>query len=149
MKGNCYEANFNELTKRVNGVPVYHAEGDWVLVHAMRENASEWWGGHAFLLDRENNKVWDYSNGKVQTWDKDEIYKTWNIQEDGDKMYFEYNYIRAIEMCLDSGHYGSWELLYEDWKAEGWIEYITEYFMPTFQPLQHQMRLEMEDKKKA
>jgi len=145
MKGNCYEANFNEFTKRVSGKPTYN-EGNWVLVHAMREITSEWWGGHAFLLDKENNKVWDYSNGKVQSWDKDEIFKTWNIQEDGDRMYFEYNYVRALQMALDTGHYGSWELLFEDWKDEEWMTYMTNYFMPTFQPLQHQMRLEHDKK---
>ena len=114
MKGNCYEANFNEFTTRVNGKPVYN-EGNWVLVHAMREIASEWWGGHAFLLNKDEDEVWDYSNGKVEVYQKADIYDTWNIQENGDKMYFEYNYIRALQMALDTGHYGSWELLFEDW----------------------------------
>lgn len=145
MKGNCYEANFNEFTKRVSGKPVYN-EGNWVLVHAMREIASEWWGGHAFLLNKDEDEVWDYSNGKVEVYQKADIYDTWNIQENGDKMYFEYNYIRALQMALDTGHYGSWELLFEDWKDEGWMRYMTEYFMPTFQPLQHQMRLEQDKK---
>ena len=145
MKGNCYEANFNEFTTRVNGKPVYN-EGNWVLVHAMREIASEWWGGHAFLLNKDVDEVWDYSNGKIEVYQKADIYDTWNIQENGDRMYFEYNYIRALQMALDTGHYGSWELLFEDWKDEGWMKYMTEYFMPTFQPLQHQMRLEHDKK---
>lgn len=145
MKGNCYEANFNEFTTRVNGKPVYN-EGNWVLVHAMREIASEWWGGHAFLLNKDVDEVWDYSNGKIEVYQKADIYDKWNIQENGDKMYFEYNYVRALQMALDTGHYGSWELLFEDWKDEGWMKYMTEYFMPTFQPLQHQMRLEHDKK---
>ena len=145
MKGNCYEANFNEFTKRVSGKPVYN-EGNWVLVHAMREIASEWWGGHAFLLNKDEDEVWDYSNGKVEVYQKADIYDTWNIQENGDKMYFEYNYIRALQMALDTGHYGSWELLFEDWKDEGWMRYMTEYFMPTFQPLQNQTSLEHDKK---
>ena len=145
MKGNCYEANFNEFTTRVNGKPVYN-EGNWVLVHAMREIASEWWGGHAFLLNKDVDEVWDYSNGKIEVYQKADIYDKWNIQENGDKMYFEYNYVRALQMALDTGHYGSWELLFEDWKDEGWMKYMTEYFMPTFQPLQNQMRLEHDKK---
>lgn len=138
-KGNCYEANFKEFTTKVDRKPIYH-EGNWVLVHAMREIASEWWGGHAFLLNKDFDEVWDYSNGKIEVWPKDEIFKTWNIQVEGDRMYFEYTYIRALQMALDTGHYGSWELLFEDWKNKEWIDYMKNYFQPTFQPMLFKLR---------
>ena len=36
--------------------------------------------------------------------------------------------------------------IFEDWKDEEWMTYMTNYFMPTFQPLQNQMRLEQDKK---
>lgn len=135
-KGNCYEANFKEF---ISNQVKYR---NWKLVHAMRNpmGVSEWWGGHAFLLDVANNRVWDFSNGDIQTWDKDEIYKEWNIQVDGLHMYFEYSHLEAIEWAQEVEHYGSWELLYEDWKSPEWISYMKEYFMPTHQPMQWALR---------
>ena len=96
-KGNCYEANFNEM---IQNADTYKGD-EWRLVHALREHfpGSEWWGGHAFLLNTDENLVFDFSNGaqmknngKELVVDKDKIYKQWNIQEDGLFMYFEYTF---------------------------------------------------------
>ena len=47
-KGDCYEANFNEMIKN----PDTYNSDEWRLVHAMREHfkGSEWWGGHCLSL---------------------------------------------------------------------------------------------------
>ena len=62
-KGNCYQANFDEM---VNNPDTYNSD-EWRLVHAVRENVkgSEWWGGHCFLLNTEENLVFDFSNGAM------------------------------------------------------------------------------------
>ena len=138
-KGNCYEANFVEMLQS----PDTYRGDEWRLVHAMRENikGSEWWGGHAFLLNTDENLVFDFSNGakmrndgKELIVDKDEIYSQWNIQVDGLFMYFEYTFQEAIKNAYEIEHYGSWELVFEDWKNPAWIDYMKDYFIPTFEP---------------
>jgi hypothetical protein len=144
---NCYYANFTEFTKRVNNEPVYHNK-NVVLVHAMREwggKNSELWGGHAFLLDKEQNMIDDYSNQKHISKSKDRLFDVWNIQTKGKFMYFEYNYIQALEMALKTGHYGSWELLFEDWQNKKHAKYMKDYFMPKFQPRLHEMYNEVDE----
>jgi len=140
-KGDCYEANFLRFFKANND--------DYVLVHAMREIVSEWWGGHCFILDTKTDTVYDYSLSANQ-WDigdegiaKDVIYKEWNIQEDGLGMYFEYSFQDAVALAYEEEHYGSWELMYEMWQDENFGYYMTEYFMPKFQPLQAKARKQL------
>jgi hypothetical protein len=148
-KGNCYEANFNEFTSRVNNKPKYNNTNK-VLVHAMREWAgkgSEMWGGHAFILDKDTNWVDDYSNNKHLSVAKDEIFEKWNIQTEGKFMYFEYDYVQAIDKAIETGHYGCWDILFEQWQNENHIEYMKDYFMPKFQPRLHTMYEEYDKKK--
>ena len=106
-KGDCYQANFDEMFKN----PDTYNSDEWRLVHAMREHfeGSEWWGGHCFLLNTEENLVFDFSNGakmrndgKELVVDADEIYKKWNICKDGN-----------------------------------WGNYMKDYWIPTFEPKRH------------
>ena len=112
----------------------------------MREHfeGSEWWGGHCFLLNTEENLVFDFSNGakmrndgKELVVDADEIYKKWNICKDGNATYFEYTFETAVEWAYDSGHYGSWELKFELWREKDWGNYMKDYWIPTFEPKRH------------
>ena len=141
-KGDCYEANFNEM---FNNPDTYNSD-EWRLVHAMREHfeGSEWWGGHCFLLNTEENLVFDFSNGakmrndgKELVVDADEIYKKWNICKDRIATYFEYTFQTAVKWAYDSGHYGSWELKFELWREKDWGTYMKEYWIPTFEPKRH------------
>jgi len=131
-KGNCYEANFKELCL-VN--PMSYGE-EWVLVHAMREiiQGTEWWGGHAFLLNTDTDEVHDFSNGKHEVYDKDDIYAKWSIQVMGNQTYYEYTKKQAGRLAVDTGHYGCWELKFEMWNTEGWNEYMKDYWVPTHEP---------------
>ena len=141
-KGDCYQANFDEMIKN----PDTYNSDEWRLVHAMREHfeGSEWWGGHCFLLNTEENLVFDFSNGarmkndgKELVIDADEIYKKWNICKDGDATYFEYTFQTAVEWAYESGHYGSWELKFELWREKDWGTYMKDYWIPTFEPKRH------------
>ena len=133
-KGDCYEANFLRFFEAKND--------DFVLVHAMREIVSEWWGGHCFILDTKTDTVYDFSLSAEQFGigeegiAKKEIYEQWNIQEDGLYMYFEYSFEDAVALAYEEEHYGAWELLYEMWQHKEWSYYMKEYFMPKFQPKQ-------------
>jgi len=138
-KGNCYEANFKEmcLTNAVN-------YGDnWRLVHAMREimQGSEWFGGHAFLLNIDTNEVHDFSNGKHVVANKEDYYKEWNILEHGQETYYEYTKAQAWKWATKTEHYGCWELKFEMWDTEGWNEYMTTYWIPTHEPRRHALNL--------
>ena len=57
-------------------------------------------------------------------------------------MYFEYTLDEAMDKIQEHGSDGAWDLLYEDWKAEGWIDYMKNYFIPTFQPIQNKANKE-------
>ena len=149
-QGDCYKANFDEM---FNNPDTYNSD-EWRLVHAMRENIkdTEWWGGHCFLLNTEENLVFDFSNGakmrndgKELVIDADKIYEQWNICKDGNQTYFEYDFTTAVQWAYDSGHYGSWELKFELWKEDDWITYMQEYWIPTHEPKRH--ALEQANKK--
>ena len=73
-QGDCYKANFDEM---FNNPDTYNSD-EWRLVHAMRENikGSEWWGGHCFLLNTEENLVFDFSNGARMRNDGKELVNT-------------------------------------------------------------------------
>lgn len=132
---NCYYANFwafKEMDKE--------EQKDYVLVHAVREMAHEYWGGHAFLLNKKTNKILDFSNGKRLEGTKEELFKQWNIQEDGLRMYYEYTYKESVMKCGKTRTYGAWDLLFEDWKNKEWGSYMENYFIPTFQPDLYQIR---------
>jgi imidazole glycerol phosphate synthase subunit HisF len=138
-KGNCYEANFKEmcLTNAIN-------YGDnWRLVHAMREimQGSEWFGGHAFLLNVDTNEVHDFSNGNHVVANKEDYYKEWNILEHGQQTYYEYTKAEAWKWATKTEHYGCWELKFEMWDTEGWNEYMTTYGIPTHEPRRHALNL--------
>ena len=130
-KGDCYEANLKKYLDSVNK--------NTVLVHAMREIVTEYWGGHAFLLDKKRNRVFDFSNGKSQQWNKDEIFEKWNIQVQGRDMYFEYTKEQALQKVLEHKTFGSWDLTFENWNDENYLEYIRDYFIPKFQPVYFSM----------
>lgn len=145
-KGNCYEANFRELC--FENPKKYGTE--WRLVHAMREivQGAEWWGGHAFLLNTETNEVHDFSNGKHEIYDKEEIYKTWNIRVDGNQTYFEYTKEESAKFIVELEHYGSWELKFENYTDKDWTDYMRNYWIPTHEPRRHALE-QMTDKDKS
>jgi hypothetical protein len=145
-QGDCYEANFNRFTKNDNK--------DEVLVHTLREflgKGTELWGGHAFILNTKTDQVYDYSNGAIRRHGKPLIiakgliYDKWGITEKlitGKDTYFEYTQIEACKLAVETKHYGSWELKYENWEETGWGDYMKDYFVPNFMPI----RFEMESK---
>ena len=136
---NCYHANLWKLFEMEE-----KDSQEWVLVHAVREMASEWWGGHAFLLNKKTNKILDFSNQKKLEGTKEEMFKQWNIQEDGDRMYFEYTKQQCLNKVAEHMTYGSWDLLFEDWQNKAWAKYMSEYFIPKYQPIMHKQRTEKE-----
>ena len=77
------------------------------------------------------------NKGKELVVDKYKIYKQWNIQVDGLFMYFEYTFQDAVKFAYELEHYGSWELVFEDWKNPAWIDYMKDYFIPTHEPKRH------------
>ena len=141
-KGDCYEANFNEFFLNRDT----YSGDEWRLVHAMREHVkgTEWWGGHAFILNLDENLVFDFSNGaklrnngKELVVDAEEIYEQWSISKYGLHTYFEYTMEEAVKMAYETGHYGSWELKFEDWKSKDWGDYMKNYWIPNFEPKRH------------
>tara|TARA_R110000823_G_scaffold139538_1_gene269328 strand:- start:883 stop:1320 length:438 start_codon:yes stop_codon:yes gene_type:complete len=142
MAGDCYEANFKKFFYDKRN------QDEFVLVHAMREIHDEWWGGHGFILDKKNNIVHDYSNGKYKTGTKEEIYKEWNIQEDGNQMYFEYSMHESVTKAYNEETYGPWELKFEQWMDDDHIDYMKSYFLPNFQPRLEKFHKEQDNKNK-
>tara|TARA_R100001443_G_scaffold24148_1_gene36319 strand:- start:7072 stop:7521 length:450 start_codon:yes stop_codon:yes gene_type:complete len=136
---NCYYANLWKLLEMEE-----KDSQEWVLVHAVREMAAEWWGGHAFLLNKKTNKILDFSNQKKLEGTKEELFKQWNIQEDGDRMYFEYTKQQCLNKVAEHMTHGSWDLLFEDWQNKAWAKYMSEYFIPKYQPIMHKQRTEKE-----
>lgn len=143
---NCYYANLNELVDMHNRKTQGQGAEDWVLVHAVREIASEWWGGHAFLLNKKTDQILDFSNGKRLEGTKEDLFKQWNIQVDGRYMYYEYNFQDVLLEVSRHMTYGPWSLLFEDWQDKKWGEYMSEYFIPTFQPCLNKQRQEHKNK---
>jgi len=143
---NCYYANLNEFVDMHNRKTQGQGAEDWVLVHAVREMASEWWGGHAFLLNKKTDQILDFSNGKRLEGTKEDMFKQWNIQVDGRQMYYEYSFKQVLEQVGKHMTYGPWELLFEDWKDKEWGEYMSKYFIPTFQPCLNKQRQEHKNK---
>tara|TARA_R100000781_G_scaffold23377_2_gene17266 strand:+ start:749 stop:1198 length:450 start_codon:yes stop_codon:yes gene_type:complete len=136
---NCYYANLSKLLDMED-----KDSQDWVLVHAVREMSFERWGGHAFLLNKKTNMILDFSNQKLLEGTKEELFEQWNIQEDGDRMYFEYTKEQCLNKVAEHMTYGSWDLLYEDWMNKEWGKYMKEYFIPNFQPVLNKQRKEKE-----
>lgn len=148
--GDCYLANYQRFVDSNNQ--------DEVLVHANREflgKGTELWGGHAFILNTKTNMVLDYSNGARLTnggqpliADKEQIYDVWGITEkviNGDRTYFEYTQQDAVNWITTTWNYGPWELLLDNWEAEGWGEYM-KYFVPTFMPKRYSMEVNENDR---
>ena len=54
-------------------------------------------------------------------------------------MYYEYTFKESVIQCANTGTYGAWGLLLEDWKNEEWGSYMNNYFIPTFQPDLYQL----------
>ena len=83
---NCYYANLWEFVEMQNRKTQGQGAEDWVLVHSVREMASEWWGGHAFLLNKKTDQILDFSNGKRLEGTKEDRFKQWNIKRDGSQL---------------------------------------------------------------
>ena len=100
-------------------------------------------------LDNAKNygvEVHDFSNGKHEIWDKEEIYKKWNVKVHGLETYFEYSKPEAWEKALDTETYGAWELKFENWTDKDWHVYMQDWWIPNMEPRRH--ALEIESKKK-
>ena len=61
-------------------------------------------------------------------------------------MYYEYSFKQVLEQVGKHMTYGPWELLFEDWKDKEWGEYMSKYFIPTFQPCLNKQRQEHKNK---
>ncbi len=110
----------------------------------MREimKGSEWWGGHAFLLNTDTNEVHDFSNGKHVVATKEDYYEEWTILEHGKETYFEYTKAEAWEWAQKTEHYGCWELAFELWDTKkDWNDYMANYWIPTHEPRRHALSL--------
>ena len=133
-----------ELKSRKGMFKLDISNGGYQLTKIVNDGAAEWWCGHAFLLNKKTNKILDFSNQKKLEGTKEELFKQWNIQEDGDRMYFEYTKQQCLNKVAEHMTYGSWDLLFEDWQNKAWAKYMSEYFIPKYQPIMHKQRTEKE-----
>lgn len=137
--GDCYEASFKAF---MHGIEEFD-HNEWVLVHAMREHmgkGAEWWGGHAFLLNKKTNQVIDHSisarnnnDGEPMVTTLDKVIEMWDLRVDQEDMYVEYTRGEMVEKALETGHYGSWDLPFENWEDEGYGDYMNMFqqkYMP-------------------
>jgi hypothetical protein len=44
-----------------------------------------------------------------------------------------------MQKILKHKTYGSWDLTFENWNDENYLEYVRDYFMPNFQPVTFSM----------
>jgi len=146
-KGDCYVANFNAL---MDIEKFDHKE--WVMVHALREIilGSEWWGGHAFLYNKKTKMVYDASisarnsnDGKPLNITLEEAVDKWNLKTHEPSMWQEYTRGEMVTKAIDTGHYGSWDLPYENWATmppANYAEYMKwfqkEYCPTTYKVMQ-------------
>jgi rubrerythrin len=114
--GNCYEiagriamASREELKNM--GLPEF--QGTPYVVHAQVTGQGDIEGikyGHAWVED--DLFVYDFSNGRKITFPK-ELYYILGEVKTVKPVYFKYNFDEARKLMLDSGHYGSWNLITE------------------------------------
>ena len=129
-------------------------KGDIVLVQLERELFTEFWGHHSVILNKRTNKVLDMSigsrikkGGGPLIADKETLWKEWNVQEDGDGMYYEYDRFQTLEFTIKEEAYTVFELKRSRWEDEGHTEYMRDYFIPNFQPTTQKLMEESDMKK--
>ena len=157
VKGNCLPAAWELAMSKLSD-----KKNKYVIVHAMREIAdgSEFWGGHAFVLNKTTNRVLSEANNDMQQNGgipldvSFEVAKEmWNLQPQDETMYVEYTIQEYNMMLFENEYYDEqtcenmvehrfYGLKYENWKDKGWQDYMNKYFLPTYCPHTHAKRLE-------
>ena len=175
--GDCHEVSIKYFTNvdftdkrlRGEGVPLAgsqkmrdaRVDESIVLVQLEREMFSEYWGHHSVVLFKkesgffDEDMVLDLSNGARLTNEgkpliepKEKMWEEWNVQVDGDGMYFEYNYVETIQKIMETLTYEPFELKRSRWMDEGHTEYMRDYFIPNFQPTTQKL-MEESDREKT
>lgn len=114
--GNCYEiagkiAMATPETLKSMGLPKFH--GTPYVVHAQVIGQGDIEGvkyGHAWVED--DLFVYDFSNGRKIIFPKELYYLLGGVQTKK-PIYFKYEFWEARKLMLDTGHYGSWNLITE------------------------------------
>ena len=65
---------------------------------------------------------------------------------DGCQMYYEHAFKQVRDNVNKYRTYGPLELLFENWKDKEWGKYMSEYFIPTFQPCLNEQRKSFKNK---
>ena len=160
--GNCYPAAWNAINDPSKG-------NDWVVVHALRDifKGAAHYGGHAFLLNKKTNTVYDdsvsakYIDGAI-----DDIIDGMPFQEyvdktyvltEGDYVYKEYTMKELNMITFENEYHSPFHLAKEMWSLEpkefaarfpgydSHADYMKNYFLPTFEPHWEKLKKMAED----
>lgn len=160
--GNCYPAAWNAINKSSKG-------DDWVVVHALRDifKGAAHYGGHAFLLNKKTNTVYDNSisakyidgnvDGVVDGMPFQEYVDKTYLLTEGDYVYKEYTMKELNRITFEHGYHSPFHLAKEMWSLEpkefaarfpgydSHADYMKNYFLPTFEPQWEKLKKMAED----
>ena len=111
--GDCYETAGKFALNEIKGLKGHDFVGTPYVVHAEVEGQGAISGiryGHAWVED--DVMVYDFSNGREIIFPKVLYYHLGKVIQEQPK-YFKYTFEEATRKMLDTGHYGSWELITE------------------------------------
>jgi hypothetical protein len=111
--GDCYETAGKFALNNLKGLKGHDFVGIPYVVHAEVEGQGAIAGiryGHAWIED--DVMVYDFSNGREIIFPKVLYYHLGNVIQEQPK-YFKYTFEEATRKMLDTGHYGSWDLITE------------------------------------
>lgn len=162
--GNCYPAAWNAINTKK-----FIVNDDWVVVHALRDifEGANHFGGHAFLLNKKTNTVYDdcisakYIDGSVDGvvdgMPFDEYVEKTFVVTEGDYVYKEYTRKELNKETMKEMVHMPFDLAKEQWAMkpkefakrfpgyESWVDYMENYYQPTFE--KHWVELKkMQDK---
>ena len=161
-KGNCYPAAWNAIN-------FVTKDDDWVVVHALRDifKGGAHYGGHAFLLNKKTNTVYDDSisakyidgsvDGVVDGMPFQEYVDKTYVLTEGDYVYKEYTMKELNEITFKHEYHSPFHLAKEMWSLEpkefaerfpgydDFGDYMQNYFNPTFEPHWEQLKKMQED----
>ena len=151
--GNCYPAAWNAINTKK-----FIVNDDWVVVHALRDifKGANHFGGHAFLLNKKTNTVYDdcisakYIDGSVDgvvdDMPFDEYVEKTFVVTEGDYVYKEYTRIELNKETMKDMVHMPFDLAKERWAMkpkefakrfpgyESYVDYMKNYYQPTFEP---------------
>ena len=111
--GDCYETAGKFALNEIKGLKGHDFVGTPYVVHAEVEGQGAISGiryGHAWIED--DVMVYDFSNGREIIFPKVLYYHLGKVIQEQPK-YFKYTFEEATRKMLDTGHYGSWDLITE------------------------------------